>query len=93
MKNLRLHNVEIREFLLKRLGVKQKKKSYIAEKDDFESLRWLYVTFNDLWGHTSYYKKLRNHNVSIHRNFCQNLFINEYARKKKKVKFRIYKGP
>ena len=23
----------------------------IAEKDDFEILRWPYVTFNDLWDH------------------------------------------
>ena len=28
-------------------------------------------------------KNLRLHNVSIHRNFYQNRFINEYARKKK----------
>ena len=28
-------------------------------------------------------KNLRLHNVSIHRNFYQNKFINEYARKKK----------
>ena len=28
-------------------------------------------------------KNLRLHNVSIHRNFDQNRFLNEYARKKK----------
>ena len=28
-------------------------------------------------------KTLRLHNVSIHRNFYQNRFVNEYARKKK----------
>ena len=49
MKNLRHHDVDIIEKFFKRLGVKQK---YIAEKDDFEILRWPYVTnFNDLWGH------------------------------------------
>ena len=30
-------------------------KKYIAEKDDFEILRWPYVTFNDL--HTLFYEK------------------------------------
>ena len=24
----------------------------------FEVLRWPYVTFNDLWGHTSFYEKV-----------------------------------
>ena len=38
----------------KRYGVKQK---YIAEKVDFEIKRWPYETYNDLWGHTLYYKK------------------------------------
>ena len=32
-------------------------KKYIVEKDDFEILRWPIVTSNDLWGHTSFYKK------------------------------------
>ena len=29
-----------------KIGVKQK---YIAENDDFEILRWPYVTFIDIW--------------------------------------------
>ena len=29
----------------------------IAEKVDFEILGWPNVTFNDLWGHTSFYEK------------------------------------
>ena len=32
-------------------------KKYMVEKDDFEILRWPYVTFNDIWGHTSFYQK------------------------------------
>ena len=43
MNNLCLHNVDILE-KFKRFGIKQK---YIAEKNDFEILRWPYVTFND----------------------------------------------
>ena len=35
-------------------------------------------------------ENLRLHNVSIHRNFYQNLFIKEYARKKK-VKIPVLK--
>ena len=35
-------------------------------------------------------KNLRLHDVSIHRNFYQNRFINEYARKKKKLKSRSF---
>ena len=45
MKNLRLHNVDILEKFLEKLGGKKK---YIVEKDDFEIFRWPYVTFNDL---------------------------------------------
>ena len=37
------------------------------------------MTFNDLWGHTLFYEKLRLLNVSIH----SNPFINECTRKKK----------
>ena len=33
-------------------------KKCIVEKDDFEILRWTFVTFNDLWGHTLFYKKM-----------------------------------
>ena len=44
MKNLSLHNVDILEIFLN--------KKYIAEKDDLQILRWPYVTFNDVWGHT-----------------------------------------
>ena len=66
---------------LKRLGSKQK---YIAEKVDFEILRWHSVPFNDFWGHTLFdKKKLRLDNVSNDRHFHQNGFINEYATKKK----------
>ena len=50
MKNFGLHNV----ILEKPLKVKQK---YIAEKDDFEILRWPYVTFNDLLGHALFNEK------------------------------------
>ena len=55
-----------------RLGVKQ---NYIAAKDNFEILRWPFVTFNDICG-------LILFNVSIHRNLYYNQFINECARKK-----------
>ena len=44
MKILCLHNVDILEKLLKDQALNKK---YIAEKDDFESLRLPYVTFND----------------------------------------------
>ena len=49
----------------------------------FEILRSPYVTFNELGGHTSFYKNMCIHNVNIHTNFYQNRFINECARKKK----------
>ena len=46
IKNLRLHNVDILEKFLKRLGFKQK---YVAEKMIFKFQDDLiYVTFNDL---------------------------------------------
>ena len=54
-----------------------------VEKDDFEILRWPYMTFNDICGHTLFNKKMRLHNVKIHWNSYQNWFINKYARKKK----------
>ena len=50
MKNLYLHNVDILE------KNKALNKWYIANRDDFEILRWPYVTLNDLWGHKSFYK-------------------------------------
>ena len=62
---------------------KNKDKKYIPEKDDFEILRSPYVTLNDLWGHSLFNKKCRLHNVSNHRKFYQNQFINEYATNKK----------
>ena len=66
-------------------GLKEKSsalnKKCTAKKDDFETLRWPYVTFNDLHGHTLFMKNLRLYNVSIHRTFYQNRFINECARK------------
>ena len=37
------------------LGVKQE---IFGRKDDFEILRWPFVNFNDLWGHTSFYKNI-----------------------------------
>ena len=46
MKNLLLHNVDILEKFLKDLALDKK---YMAEKDDFEILRWPYVTFYDLF--------------------------------------------
>ena len=51
-------------------------------KDDFEILIWPYVTFNELWGHTNLIKKLRLYITSIPRDFYQNQFIKECARKK-----------
>ena len=42
---------------------------------------WTFVTFNDLWGHTSYNKYLHIHKFGIDINFCQNRFINERVRK------------
>ena len=45
MKNLCLYNVGILEKFLKDYALNKK---YIAEKVDFEILRWLYVTLNDL---------------------------------------------
>ena len=32
-------------------------KKYIVEKEDFENIRWPYVTFNDHWGHTLFGEK------------------------------------
>ena len=40
------------------------------------------MTLNDLGGHTLFLKHLSLNNVRNHRNFYQNLFINEYATKK-----------
>jgi hypothetical protein len=40
------------------------------------------MTFNDLGGHTLFLKHLCLNNIRNHRNFYQNLFINEYATKK-----------
>ena len=40
--------------VLKSWKVEQK---YNAEKDDFEILRWPFVTSNDLWVHTSIIEK------------------------------------
>ena len=51
--NLRIHNVDILEKFLKDYALNKK---YIAEKDDFEILRWPYVT-NDPKGHTLFYEK------------------------------------
>ena len=42
-----------------------------CRRDDFEILRWPFVTFNDIWGHTSVKKELRLYIVSIHRNFIK----------------------
>ena len=61
MKNLLLYDVDILEKFLKDWAFN---KIYNVEKDDFEILRWPFVTFNDLWGQTSYY-------VSIHRVFIK----------------------
>ena len=52
------------------------------KKGDLETLRLPYVSFNDPWGHTLFYKKMYLYYVSIHRTFYQNWFINECARKK-----------
>ena len=41
---------------------------YIAETDDFEKLRWTYVTLNDLKGHTLFNAFIL-HNGSNHRFF------------------------
>ena len=54
-KKLRLHNVDILEKFLKDLALNKK---YIAEKVDFEIKKWPNATFNDLWGHTLYYKNI-----------------------------------
>ena len=45
IKKLCLHNVDILENFLKDWALYKK---YIVEKDDFEILRWPFVTFNDL---------------------------------------------
>ena len=45
MKNLCLYNVDIFKKTLKDQALNKK---YIAEKDDFEILKCLYVTINDL---------------------------------------------
>ena len=39
------------------------------------------MTFIDLWGNKNLIKHLRLYYVSIHRNLCQNRFINECTRK------------
>ena len=46
-----LYNVDIPEKL---------NKKYIAEKYEFEILRWPYVTFNVTWGHTLFNKKFKS---------------------------------
>ena len=56
-----------------------RKKCYRKEKCDIR--KSLIVTFNDLRGHTLFNEILCLHNVSIHRNFYQNQFINESVRK------------
>ena len=54
MKNLCLHNANILEKFKKGWALNKK---YIAEKDDFDIFRCLFVTFNDLCGHTLFYTK------------------------------------
>ena len=49
-----LYNVDILEKFKKDFALNKK---YIVEKNDFEILRWPYVTFNDLWCHTQSYGK------------------------------------
>ena len=49
-------------------------KKYISEKDYFGILRWPYVTFIGLWGHTSFYNKIASY-VSIHINECAKKII------------------
>ena len=44
-----LHNVDKPEIFFKRLGVKQNTFPIIRW---FWNLRWPFVTFNELWGHT-----------------------------------------
>ena len=61
--NLCLHNVDISWKVLKRLGVKQK---IYRRKGWFWNVKMTFLTFNDQWGHTSFYKKLRLYIVSIH---------------------------
>ena len=60
MKSLCLHNIDILEKFLKRLGFMQK---YIVEKDDLKILRSPFVTFNVIF---NFMKNLRLLNVSIH---------------------------
>ena len=55
MKNVCLNNVDILEKFFKKRVLNKK---IIAVKDDFEILRWSFVTFNDLWGHTLFHRKL-----------------------------------
>ena len=60
------------------LGLKQK---VYRRKKWFIILRWPYVTFNGLWGHTFFMKCFRLHYVSIHINFHWNRFLNECSTK------------
>ena len=72
-KKLRLHNVDILEIYLKDKVLHKKN---IAEKDDFESLRWPYVTSNDIQGQNSF-EKLCLYNVIIHTKFRLNQILNK----------------
>ena len=49
MENLCLHYVDILEKFKKDCALNQK---YIVEKDDFQILIWLFMPFNEVWGHT-----------------------------------------
>ena len=66
--------------VLIRLGVKQ---IIYFWKRLFEIFRWPYVTFNDLWVHTPFFRRIFFYLISIHINVYQNQFINECAGKKK----------
>ena len=51
------------------------------KKVDFETIEWPYVTFDDLWGHTSFHGNMQLYNVSIYSKFCQNrwMLYKEYS--------------
>ena len=59
--------------------------TWTTEKDDFEILRWPYVSFNDLCGHTLFYKKNCVFIMNITEFLFLNQFKNECARNKKKA--------
>ena len=82
MNNLCLHDFDILKKFFNRLGIKQiiyhRKRWFLIFSDD---LMWPLTMFEVILHFIK--KKVRLHNVIIHRNFYQNRFIKECSRRKK----------